>query len=86
MFASRMEAKDGSASFDFSGTYTRVVPGKLIAYSFGDHTGVVEFVTGGSGVTARITFDAESQNPVEQQRRGWQAILDRFARCVEARG
>ena len=27
-FVSRMEAKDGSAGFDFGGTYTRVVPGR----------------------------------------------------------
>jgi uncharacterized protein YndB with AHSA1/START domain len=31
-FTSRMEAKDGSAGFDFEGTYTRVVPGNAIEY------------------------------------------------------
>lgn len=25
-FSSRMEAKDGSAGFDFEGTYTRIIP------------------------------------------------------------
>ena len=29
-FSARMEAKDGSMGFDFEGTYTRIVPGKLI--------------------------------------------------------
>jgi uncharacterized protein YndB with AHSA1/START domain len=29
-FSSRMEAKDGSFGFDFAGTYTKVVPNKLI--------------------------------------------------------
>ncbi len=85
-FTSRMEARDGSFGFDFAGTYTRIVPNKLIAYSFGARAGVVEFVTGSNGVTVRVTFDAESENPVEQQRQGWQAILDRFSRYVEARG
>ena len=84
-FSSRMEAKDGSFGFDFAGTYTKVVPNKLIEYSFGDRTGTVEFLEGPAGVTVRITFEAEAQNPVEQQRQGWQAILDNFARHVEAR-
>ena len=84
-FTSRMEAKDGSFGFDFSGTYTKIVPNKLIEYSFGDRAGSVEFVTGANGVTVRVTFDAESANPVEQQRQGWQAILNNFAKYVEGR-
>jgi uncharacterized protein YndB with AHSA1/START domain len=84
-FTSHMEAKDGSFGFDFAGTYTKIVPAELIEYSFGDRTGVVEFVTGENSVTVRVTFDAESENPVEQQREGWQAILNNFAKHVEAR-
>lgn len=84
-FTSRMEAKDGSFGFDFAGTYTRIVPNELIEYSFGDRAGKVEFVPDASGVTVRVTFDAEAQNPVEQQRQGWQAILNNFAKHVEAR-
>jgi uncharacterized protein YndB with AHSA1/START domain len=82
-FTSRMEAKDGSFGFDFAGTYTKIVPKELIEYSFGDRTGAVEFMTGEKGVTVRVTFDAESENPVEQQRHGWQAILNNFAKHVE---
>ena len=84
-FSSRMEAKDGSFDFDFAGTYTKIVPHKLIEYSFGDRVGVVEFVTGTKGVTVRSTFDAEAENPIEQQRQGWQAILDSFAEHIEAK-
>ena len=84
-FSSRMEAKDGSFGFDFAGTYTKIVPHKLIEYSFGDRVGVVEFVTGTKGVTVRSTFDAEAENPIEQQRQGWQAILDSFAEHIEAK-
>ena len=80
-----MEAKDGSFGFDFAGTYTKIVPHKLIEYSFGDRVGVVEFVTGTQGVTVRSTFDAEAENPIEQQRQGWQAILDSFAEHIEAK-
>lgn len=84
-FSSRMEAKDGSFGFDFAGTYTQIVPHQLIAYSFGDRTGTVEFLPGASGVKVRVTFDAETQNPIEQQRQGWQAILNNFVKHVEAR-
>ncbi|MDB5439528.1 MAG: ATPase [Caulobacteraceae bacterium] len=84
-FSSRMEAKDGSFGFDFAGTYTRIEPEQLIEYAFGDRNGVVEFVQGAEGVTVRVIFDAETQNPIEQQQQGWQAILDSFARHVEAK-
>ncbi len=84
-FSSRMEAKDGSFGFDFAGTYTRIRPNALIEYAFGDRSGAVEFVPGAGGVTVRVTFDAESTHPEEQQRQGWQAILDNFARHVQAR-
>ena len=83
-FTSRMEAKNGSFGFDFAGTYTKIVPNALIEYSFGDRAGVVEFEPGADGVTVRVTFDAESEHPVEQQRQGWQAILNNFAKHVEA--
>jgi uncharacterized protein YndB with AHSA1/START domain len=84
-FSSRMEAKDGSFGFDFAGTYKKIVPNEFIEYTFGDRTGVVEFVTGENGVTVRVTFEAESENPLEQQRQGWQAILNNFAKHVELR-
>ena len=83
-FSSRMEAKDGSMGFDFAGTYTRIENQKLIESSFGDRTLLVEFVPGPDGVTVRETFDAETTHPVEQQRQGWQSILNNFARHVES--
>jgi uncharacterized protein YndB with AHSA1/START domain len=84
-FSSRMEAKDGSMGFDFAGTYTRIVPHELIEFSFGDRVATVEFTRKGGSVIVRETFDAEKTHTAEQQRQGWQAILDRFARHVEAR-
>ena len=83
-FSSRMEARDGSMGFDFAGTYTNIVRHRLIEYSFGDRTARVEFEPGAKGVLVRVTFDSESTHSVEQQRDGWQAILDNFARHVEA--
>ena len=83
-FSSRMEAKDGSFGFDFAGTYTKIVPHQLIAYAFGDRFAEVDFVQGATGVTVRVTFDAEATHSEEQQRQGWQAILNNFAKHVEA--
>lgn len=82
-FSSRMEAKDGSMGFDFAGTYTKIVPNKLIEFSFGDRTAQVEFTEGPKGVNVRVTFDAETTHSEEHQRNGWQAILNNFARHVE---
>src|SRR5688572_14039703 len=83
-FSSRMEAKDGSFGFDFAGTYTNIVKHKLIEYAFGDRTAQVEFDGKPEGVTVRVTFDSEPSHSLEQQRDGWKAILDNFARYVEA--
>jgi uncharacterized protein YndB with AHSA1/START domain len=83
-FTSRMEAKDGSFGFDFAGTYIQVVPNALIEYAFGERVGLVEFIAGATGVTVRVSFDAESAHSEDQQRQGWQAILNNFARHVEA--
>ena len=84
-FSSRMEAKDGSMGFDFAGEYTKVVPHKLIEYAFGDRIGVVEFAEEAPGVRVTVTFDGETTYPEEQQRAGWQAILDSFEQHVVAR-
>jgi uncharacterized protein YndB with AHSA1/START domain len=84
-FSSRMEAKDGSFGFDFEGEYTKVAPPKLIEYTFGGRIGLVEFSEGPSGVKVTVTFDSEETHSEEQQRTGWQAILDNFARHVSAR-
>jgi hypothetical protein len=35
-------------------------------------------------VTVRETFDAEDTHSIDQQREGWQAILNKFARHVSA--
>lgn len=83
-FVARMEAKDGSEGFDFEGTYTRVVPQKLIEYRMTDGREVsVEFRPQGTGILVKETFDAETENTPELQRQGWQAILESFARHVE---
>lgn len=89
-FKSRMEARDGSFGFDFEGTYTRVDPFTAIHYRLAGEAGgdldgrtvAVLFTAEGPDVTVSVSFDAEDTHPVEAQRDGWQAILDRFARHV----
>ena len=85
-FSSRMEAKDGSFGFDFAGTYTNVVTNRLLEYSFGDRSARIEFAETPDGVVVKVAFDAEATHSIEQQRDGWQAILDNFRRHVENAG
>lgn len=81
----RMEAKDGSIGFDFSGTYDQIAPLESIAYTLDDgRSARVRFVESGEGVTVSHAFEAEATNSIEMQKMGWQAILDNFKRYVEA--
>lgn len=83
-FRTRMQAKDGSAGFDFTGTYTRVKEHELIEYDMDDGRHVkVTFAQTPEGVTITTIFDPEKENPIEMQRQGWQAILNNFKKYVE---
>lgn len=87
LFNYRMESRDGKFGFDFSGTFTLVVPGSRIDYVLGDERTVsVEFRKVGESTEVIETFDAETDNSLELQRNGWQAILDNFKRQAEATG
>lgn len=84
-FTSRMEAKDGSYGFDFGGTYDEVETHKRIAYTMSDDRKVeTDFKVTRSETEIVQIFDPESQNSVEMQQQGWQAILDNFRKYVEA--
>lgn len=85
-FNYRMEARDGSGGFDFEGTFIQVEAPLVLAYRMDDDRQVVvEFEARPDAVVVTETFDTEDQNTAELQRQGWQAILDRFARHVEAK-
>lgn len=82
---SRMEAKDGSAGFDFVATYTEIVKYKIIAYAMDNGRNVkILFSADGNTTTLTETFDAENENPVELQREGWQTILNNFKAYTES--
>jgi uncharacterized protein YndB with AHSA1/START domain len=83
-FLSRMEAKDGSFGFDFSGIYDEINLHETIAYTLGDERRVRITFHGDDNKTEVIeAFDAESTNSVEMQKDGWQSILDHFKDYVE---
>lgn len=84
-FTCRMEAKDGSVGFDFGGTYSKVIEHEHIAYKMDDDRTVeITFAEKNGGTHVIETFQAETENSVEMQKEGWQAILDNFKRYTEA--
>lgn len=84
-FKTTMAAKDGSFSFDFQGTYTNVKPMDTVEYDIPDGRHVAtRFSQQQDGTNVVGTFDPESENPRDQQRDGWQAILDSFKKYVES--
>lgn len=85
-FVWRMEAKDGSVGFDFVGEYRKVKPNQLIEYTIEDGRKVkITFDEEGNQTHVTEVFEAESQNPLEMQKGGWQAILNNFKKYVENR-
>ena len=85
-FRSRMEAKDQSMGFDFEGVYEEVEVNELIQYRLEDERRVrISFTSEGDQTKVVEVFDADSMNPVELQRQGWQAILDNFTRYANGK-
>ena len=87
-FSYRMEAKDGSMGFDFEGTFSEIEQGSSIKFELDDkrQVGISFSQNGTNSVIVEETFEAENEMSVEQQRQGWQSILDNFKRHVEASG
>ena len=84
-FLSRMEARDGSMGFDFSGIYEKVDPLKNIAYVMEDGRKVdVTFSENGGFTEVIESFEAEEMNAIELQEAGWQSILDNFRKYAES--
>lgn len=83
-FNYRMEAKDGSVGFDFEGEFTAIDSNREIEYSLGDDRKVnVKFISVHEGTRVVETFEAEDAFSAEQQRQGWQSILDNFKKHVD---
>jgi uncharacterized protein YndB with AHSA1/START domain len=83
-FLSRMEAKDGSFGFDFWGIYDDVLENELIMYTMGDgRKAKITFGSIGTVTEVVTTFEPETENPIEMQQGGWQAILNNFKKYAE---
>lgn len=83
-YLAKMEAKDGSFGFDFEAVYDVVTFQKEITYTMADGrkaTTIFEKMENTTNVTT--TFDAETENSVELQKSGWQAILNNFKNYTE---
>jgi uncharacterized protein YndB with AHSA1/START domain len=83
-YSARMEAKDGSFGFDFEGMYDDIVIGEKLELTFMDNRKMtVVFSENENTTDIHITFDPESENPIEMQRDGWQMILNNFKKYTE---
>jgi uncharacterized protein YndB with AHSA1/START domain len=61
------------------------IPNERIDYAFGDSAVHVTFADMADGVNVVVSFDAEQTHSAQQQRDGWQAVLDNVRQYVEAR-
>ena len=83
-FSYRMEAKDGSFGFDFEGIYDTVKTNELIAYTMADgRMSIITFKQQGNNINISQTFEAETENTIELQKNGWQAIMNNFKKYTE---
>lgn len=85
-YIARMESKDGKIGFDFEAIYDEIELYKKIFYKLGDQRKVeILFSEEGNATVVRISFDPEGTYSLEQQRAGWQAILDNFRKYCETK-
>lgn len=83
-YKARMEAKDGSFGFDFEAKYTELNAGKSFVYVMADGRQVsTSFSSLDDKTEVKTVFDAETENPIDMQRDGWEAILNNFKSYVE---
>jgi uncharacterized protein YndB with AHSA1/START domain len=84
-FVSRMEAKDGSMGFDFSGVYDAIRINEYIEYTIADGRKVkISFSGADNSTKVSESFDAENTHTHEMQKAGWQSILDNFKKYTES--
>lgn len=79
-----MAAKDGSFSFDIESVFYEVNSPNFVAYSMSDgRTVEISFEEKEDEILVTEVFEAESENPIELQQQGWQAILNNFKKYCE---
>lgn len=84
-FSYRMEAKDGSMGFDYSGNYDHIDEKKKLSFTLDDGRKVdISFIEEGSKTRIVEVFEAEPESPLELQKNGWQSILNNFKNYAES--
>ncbi|MBC7391587.1 MAG: SRPBCC family protein [Opitutaceae bacterium] len=84
-FSYRMEAKDNSFGFDFSGTYNSIQKNEAISYTLDDGRNVNLAFSNEENSTKIIEiFEAENEYSFEIQQTGWQMILNNFKKYTES--
>lgn len=78
-FHYEMAAKDGSAHFDFWGTYKAIKPNERLTFDLGDGRAVdIRLIPKNYGCLIEERFVAETENSLYLQRMGWGSILSRL--------
>jgi uncharacterized protein YndB with AHSA1/START domain len=78
-----MGLKDGSFSFNFEGTYNKVIPHQLLAYTLDDGRRSVITFAGSNPVTITENFEPQESDPAEDQQAACQAVLNNLKAYVE---
>lgn len=75
-----MSARDGSASFDFWGTFDEVIESQKLTSHLGDGRSLdIRIIAKPDGCLIEERFHAETENNLHLQRGGWAAILKNLA-------
>lgn len=84
-YHARMEAKDGSFGFDFEAIIDDVIPLEKLSYTMLDGRKAEILISKtANGTYVSVEFEAETENPIEMQKAGWQAILNSFKNYTES--
>lgn len=83
-FLYRMEARNGEFGFDYWGSYDEVKQYESIVSTLGDGRKVsVSFEPVEDGTQVTEAFVPDKEFSLEQQRQGWQTMLDNFKAYTE---
>lgn len=83
-FLFRMEAKDESEGFDFTGTYDKVIPNELMEYTLADGRKTSNrFIQNENGITITESFEPESKTNLNIQKDFCQSVLNNFKNYAE---
>lgn len=87
----RTAARDGSATIDLFGTFLEVDPPRSLVSRLSEGAPMgggrqirATFASTDGGTAVTQTLEIEPTQPVDQQRAGWQSVLDRFKTYVES--